>query len=667
MNFFESQERARKKTGLLLTYFVLAVCGIILTTYSLVWFFFSSSGDATGSHAPPSFILPELLGSVTLAVLLIISAGTLFKLLTLGRGGSRVAESLGGVRIVTDTQDPQEKRLLNIVEEMSIASGIPPPPVYRLPEPRSINAFAAGTAPENAVIGVTEGAMSALSRDELQGVIAHEFSHIFNGDMRLNLRLIGILHGILLLAILGEILLRSGRFSSGNKKGGGAAIAITGLGLMLIGQIGVFFGHLIKSAVSRQREYLADATAVQYTRYPDGLAGALMKIGGLHAGSRIQHPRAEEASHMFFTSGLRRGGSAFSGLATHPPLRERILRIDPRFDGEFAPQNPEALFATKEVHLRPETPPPSPLESLNPALKDLPIPDAAKPVLSGILPGIEDAPIGQLDARTLNAARLLMEGLPEGIRTLTHQAEGAARLVYAQLLRHGGSDQRSIQADILRKREGQNVLEKVQKIEQRLQTLPDGFLMPLLSMCVQGLGGLSRENYRRFHETVRELSEADHTLSLFEFTVGQVLFHALDAQFDPPPRRPIKVYSLHAVQSPVRVLLSALSWVGAKTPTDAEDSFRQALQKTDPGLQTLKLLEPLACDLQQVDQALDELQSLSFPMRKKLLDAALVAVAHDGEIRIAEAELFRATAASLSCPCPLWVMESRIPAAPTPS
>ena len=239
-----------------------------------------------------------------------------------------------------ETTDPDERRILNVVEEMAIAAGTPVPPVYLLEKEDGINAFAAGHSPSDAVVAVTRGCVRTLSRDELQGVVGHEFSHILNGDMRLNLRLMGVLFGILLIGLTGYILLRSSsgyrvRDDRDDDRGGRNVLPLIGLALYVIGYVGVFFANLIKSAVSRQREFLADASAVQFTRNPDGIAGALKKIGALSAGSTIREPRAEEASHMFFGS-AGGAGQLFGLLATHPPLVERIRRLDPSFDGDFS-------------------------------------------------------------------------------------------------------------------------------------------------------------------------------------------------------------------------------------------------------------------------------------------------------------------------------------------
>ena len=333
MDFFERQDQARRNTKLLVAYFIAAVILIVAAVYLVIAALFLREKYEPGTiawlwHA-------KLFWGVTLGTLAIILGGTLYKMSEVSGGGGAVAKMLGGRLLNPGTQDEHERKLLNVVEEMSIASGTPVPEVYVLDQEESINAFAAGHTTNDAAIGVTRGCARTLSRDELQGVIGHEFSHILNGDMRLNVRLIGIVHGILCIAILGRILLRTGSSSSsgsGNRKGSNP-LPVIGVALLIIGGIGVLFGRLIKSAVSRQREFLADAAAVQFTRNPAGLSGALKKIGGYVFGSRLLTPHAEEASHLYFGNGL---GEAWFGLmATHPPLDERIRAIDPSFDGKY--------------------------------------------------------------------------------------------------------------------------------------------------------------------------------------------------------------------------------------------------------------------------------------------------------------------------------------------
>lgn len=329
MDFFEHQAKAKKQTTALVLYFVLAIVGIITSVYAASLLIFHYLPAEQEGVPPSERVLwdPHLFLYVVIGTLAVILVASLYKTLLLSKGGSAVAESLGGRLIGVDTSDADERKLRNVVEEMAIASGVPIPKIYVLDEEPGINAFAAGHAPSDAAIGITRGGMTLLDRDELQGVIGHEFSHLLNGDMRLNLRIMGALFGIVFLTVLGRILL----YSRGGGGRGRAPMMLFGLALILIGAVGVVFGRLIQAALSRQRELLADASAVQFTRNPAGLSSALQKIGS--AGSKIGSAHAVETSHMFFENGL---GKPFLGLmATHPPLEQRIRAIDPGWDGKF--------------------------------------------------------------------------------------------------------------------------------------------------------------------------------------------------------------------------------------------------------------------------------------------------------------------------------------------
>ncbi|HEX6961492.1 MAG TPA: M48 family metallopeptidase, partial [Lacipirellula sp.] len=353
-DFFERQDAARRSTKWLVGMFLLGVVGIVGATMAVGVVAIEAAQDSSlyADGAGSMFGVSEeaVAGSVMagLASLALITGGSLFKVAQLNGGGNVVAENLGGRRVFPDTTDLAERRLLNVVEEMALASGVPAPPVFLLSEEAGINAFAAGYSPSDAVVAVTRGTAERLSREELQGVVAHEFSHILNGDMRLNIRLIGVLHGLLLIGLIGRILLRlasgSRHSSRRNRDGnnGAAYFALVGLALMILGYLGTLIGNLIKAAVSRQREYLADASAVQFTRNPGGLAGALKRIGAAVVGSRLKAPNAAEASHMFFAQGVWEGFTALT--ATHPPLDDRIRRLQPDWDGTYPA---EKLSATE--------------------------------------------------------------------------------------------------------------------------------------------------------------------------------------------------------------------------------------------------------------------------------------------------------------------------------
>jgi len=281
-------------------------------------------GTAPGTLSLLKFVPKELyLGgaAVTAGIIFVVSIISVAKL---ADGGSAVAEMIGARRVAPDTRDPLERRLRNVVEEMAIASGVRVPGVYVMDGESGINAFAAGWDVSNSVVAVTRGTLETLTRDELQGVIGHEFSHILNGDMRLNIRLIGVLAGIVFIGSIGEFLMRSVRGSRSRNTGG---IFLVGLAIFVIGYIGLFFARLIKAAVSRQREFLADASSVQFTRNPDGIAGALDQIRS--ASAFIANRYAEEMSHMFFGQSLKLWlGGLFD---THPPIDERIRRVRPGF------------------------------------------------------------------------------------------------------------------------------------------------------------------------------------------------------------------------------------------------------------------------------------------------------------------------------------------------
>ena len=324
MDFVEQQEQARHQTKRFILYFVLAIGSMIAVIYFLLALFFLH--QRMGVTAGIGWLWDaRLFACVSAGTLVVVMGGSLLKINELSHGGRALAMRMGGRQVGANAAEPDQRKLMNVVEEMAIASGVPVPAVFVLEEEGGINAFAAGHSTSDAAIGVSRGCIQLLTRDELQGVIAHEFSHILNGDMRLNMRLIGWVFGILCLTIIGKLLLRS--------RGRKNPAPVIGLVLVVVGFIGVFFGRLIQSAVSRQREFLADASAVQFTRNPGGLAGALKKIGGLSGGSRLSTEYADEAGHLFFGNALSEGW--FSLWSTHPPLQERIRRIDPGFDGTF--------------------------------------------------------------------------------------------------------------------------------------------------------------------------------------------------------------------------------------------------------------------------------------------------------------------------------------------
>jgi Zn-dependent protease with chaperone function len=640
MDFFAQQDRARRRTSMLLVYFLLAVVLIVLAVYVAVWLILGGVGLKTGAAAPRLWA-PDLFMGVAGGTLAIVAMGTIYKLLELRAGGEVVARMLGGTPVTRGTQDFHQRQLLNVVEEMAIASGVPVPPVYVLDQESSINAFAAGHSPADAVVGVTRGCLERLTRDELQGVIAHEFSHILNGDMRLNLRLIGILHGILVIALLGHILLRSmmysgGRSSSRRGKDNGARmlIPLLGIALIAIGYVGVFFARLIQSAVSREREYLADASAVQFTRNPSGLAAALKRIAVLASGSRIDEPKAAEASHLFFGNAAAHA-SWFGWLATHPPLTERIRRLDPAFVGELTASDG-----------RPSRGAVMPIAAL----------DGSVGVGGGQQtrrPAWEPATLmGQVGAPTsahLDFAARLRADLPAALVSAVTEPYGAQAVIFGLLL-DGEPSVRQAQMAVLRAAVPAAVCDLVLRLRADIAALPVSHRLPLLDVALPALQQQSLQQLARFQEAVRRLVEADQEVSLFEYTLQCVLVHRIRSWHEPERQTRVEYYALPPLAEECRVLLSTLAHL-ANGEVTAEQVFGQACA----GLGTVGargLIPSEQCSLAAVDKALERLAHLSPPLKRRVLAACVEAVLADRHVAADEAEMLRAVSAALDCPMP---------------
>lgn len=611
MDFFDKQECARKKTKWLVCYFLLAVGGIILTLQIV---FALILGYPLND--------PELLLMVSGGVILLVVLGSVAKSIELSQGGRAVAAMLGGSPVDMNTADPGETRLINVVEEMSIASGVPVPEIYVL-EDTTINAFAAGHGPGDTAIGVTRGCIDRLSRDELQGVIGHEFSHILNGDMRLNIRLIGILNGILLLTLIGGILLRMGVYSprsssseDGRSKAAGFFIFMaSGLALYLIGWIGVFFGKLIKAAVSRQREFLADASSVQFTRNPEGLAGALAKISKFS--SRIESPRAEEASHMFFGNGI--GDSWLSLFATHPPIEERIEQIAPGFDIAEAK-------AKAPVHLEPAK---------------------KKNVIGGrlaeaLLPG---------QPRMAEAVALLA-GLPTVAKSACRELHGACALVYSLLL-SGEEKMREHQIALI---DADDTFrnEILLHFEQR-GGLTSAQRLGLVDISIPTLRHLSPEQYAVFRGNVKKLVEADGQIHLFEYTLQKILVRHLDLYFSNATGTKVAFKSLMPLLPETGILLSALASVQPGTPDGRDAAFQSGVSELLVKPSAFPLERSETIDLQGFDNALDKVAQAAPDVKRTILTACGAVVMHDGEVNDDEVEFLRAISDTLDCPVPPFV------------
>jgi Zn-dependent protease with chaperone function len=543
--------------------------------------------------------------------------------------------------------------LLNVVEEMSLASGIPMPAVYVLEEEPGLNAFAAGLTTSDAAVAVTRGTLDKLTRDELQGVIGHEFSHILNGDMRLNVRITAIVFGILVIGLLGRGILRSlmrGRVRSGSGKNKGGAVAIIGaigVALLVIGYVGYFFGRLIQAAVSRQREFLADASAVQFTRNPGSITGALKKIGGYALGGNMLNRHAGEIGHFFFAQSFK---SNFGGLwATHPPLDERIRAVEPAWDGKLF--EPAAVvdianesFATAGFGGGTRYSPGETLERVHEARPDLPPPRQITPI--AFKPAAVVADIGAVTESHFRHAQLLIDSIPTALREAAHDAETAQVLVYGLLL-GGDRASRDGQQELVAKHAGPSAAAALKAQRPALSVLDPAARLPLLQLSMPALRQLDAAALDRFASTLDELVHADGQVTPFEYAVQKMLLHQL--QLAKKPAQPVHFDYLAAVRAEFAVVLSALAHLSAK---DSASAFAQGVGQVPALREELRLLSPADCGLEKVDAALDKLALSSPPIKQRLLVAAGHVIASDGTVTAAEGELYRAFAATLDCPMP---------------
>ena len=667
MDFFEAQERARGRTKRLVFLFALAVAGTVLVSYVVAMAALNYRGNLNTRHsryyvedpsapAPKSWWDPQIFLWTAGSALAVIGFASLYKWSQMRAGGSAVAEMVGGRAVNPKTTDLRERRLLNVVEEMSIASGIPMPAVYVLEEEPGLNAFAAGLTTSDAAVAVTRGTLDKLTRDELQGVIAHEFSHILNGDMRLNVRITAIVFGILVIGLIGRGILYSlgrGRIRTGggkNKGGGIALIFAAGLAMMIIGYIGYFFGRLIQAAVSRQREFLADASAVQFTRNPASVSGALKKIGGYALGSSMINSHAGEIGHFFYAQAFK---SNFGGLwATHPPLDERIKAVEPNWDGQMY-DVPEAVDIERETfatagfgggqrYAADET-----LQRIHEAAADLPPP--LPPARLKFTPATVVADVGALTESHFRHAQALLASIPALLRDATRDSNTAQALVCGLLL-NGAKSARDAQQALVEKHASSAIAAAVKTLRPSLSVLDPAARLPLLQLSLPALRQLEPTALDRFAATLDELVHADGVVTPYEFALQKMLLQQLRLAQAPSQR--VQFDSFSAVHGEIAIVLSALARIGNQDGVAAASAFLAGAAQLPLIATQLALLDAAGCGLEQVDTALDTLAVCSLPIKQQLLTAAGHVIAHDGTVTLEEGDLFRAFAATLGCPMP---------------
>ena len=599
--------------------FTCAVIGLIFITSLLIIFTINFSENASSDIAFDSNLITlDIFILVSLGVIAIVTIGSLFRLAQLRGGGRVVAEAMGGRLLNLGTRDADERKVLNVVEEIAIASGTPVPPIY-LMEDTAINAFAAGYKAQDAVIGITRGCIQQLNRDELQGVIAHEFSHIFNGDMRLNIRLMGLLYGIMVIGLIGYYITRGsvyrGHSTRSNKKSGG--IAILGIGLLIVGYGGTFFGNIIKAAVSRQREFLADASAVQFTRNPDGISGALKKIGGYKEGSNISSADASEISHMLFSQGLK---TSFTGLfSTHPPLKERISRIDPHWHGKFSEiksSRPSSLTSKQTSGFNTE----------------------------GSRSAIDS--IGEPSSKHIELAISNLNQLPDEITEDVHSSFGACMLMHCLLMELARPAIAKIQLAILKEGLSPRQYSSLLAIRKKASWISRDLFLTLIDLCLPALKQLSAIQYRTFMGHLSQLIVADEHVSIFEWCIFKILRYNLDQKVQTKEKK----FDLKATSWASEALLSILSMIG-NNDVAAETAFNNA-QALLSIPQQLSFKAEIRDNTEALEKATDLLKNLKPLQKPRLLKAMVNCINADGIVSLEEAELLRAVASILDCHIP---------------
>jgi Zn-dependent protease with chaperone function len=632
LNFFEHQDHARRSTRLMLGLYVLAVAGVVLAVtvaLALAWYW-------AVEERPPR----ELYVYGATGTLVMIVVASLYHMVRLREGGEAIARLVGAQRVEPATRDPLERRLLNVVEEMAIAAGTRVPAVFVMQQETGINAFAAGYDVSNSVVAVTRGALQTLNRDELQGVVGHEFSHIVNGDMWLNIRMMGVLGGIVFIGAIGQFVMRTQSESSSNsrssKDSGSGGVFVFGLALMVIGYVGLFFARLIKASVSRQREFLADASSVQFTRNPAGIAGALDQIRASSGGTLVANRYAEDMSHMFFGQAVKVRMSGM--LDTHPPLDERIRRVLPSF-GATEYRRGRAPAAAADAAAAPDA-----ASDTAPALANQASGKRASDQSHAWGRSVAQsvALAGALDAGKVDYARGLIQRLPQPVRDALHKKENAPAVVIALLLAPPAQVQEQ-QIAAAREAGAGKLADAAGALAPAVTALGAEFHLPVIDLALPSIKAAPEAAQKELLAAIEAVIQADRRVSLHEFVVWTLIRLQLQKGAVKGEK------SVSQMRAEIALVLSLISHAGNK-PEHAAQAFAAGARQL--GIADLALADRQSLSLQSAGEALEKLRTLAPLAKGELMGALFAAVTSDGKVRIAEAELLRLVSATLSVPLP---------------
>lgn len=654
MNFFEDQARAKKRTTLLVIYFVIAVVLTIVIIDSIIvsaiayarleHYFFYHGGEwvvRRDNLYPLIYYVTIIASPAVLSVIIIGSLTTSFKL---RGGGIAVADMVKARTIHPDTTDLKERRFINVVEEMSIASGVPVPKLYVMDDEHSINAFVSGFESEDTVMVASKGALDKLSRQELQSVVGHEFSHIFHSDMQISLRIMGITAGLLILGKIGSFILRSTFYSRRSKSDGRIQLAVilAGVGILAVGFIGLMFGRLMKAAISRQRELLADASSVAYTRNPQGLIFALKRIAKDSEQGHLKSANAEDVSHICFAPALQ---SYLSGaFSTHPPIPVRIKRLDPK--GQYAK---DPLPNTKKPP--PEPPPKSTAqktgkESGETFMRTM----MGATILAGAADSIDATAksitnsIGDPLDQHMTLAEALHEQIPNALQTIAHQPREVAYLWYAMMLPQTLTPQLE---HTLGKKMSDGSLTKIMSIQKVLFNMKWGSLLPLAQIALPAFKMNSPDVMDKMIKNTGAI--LSHTKPhYFQYGLYALLCKAANQKKEKASYKTYSKLTSHA--NGLQIVISVLVHYSGDDTEKLEAQYKKIMQQLlgksgDIG----QLVSPSPFVFQA---ALSKLNHLSPQAKEKFLNACFDCIEHDHKITTAEADLVRVIASIIECPIP---------------
>jgi Zn-dependent protease with chaperone function len=641
VNFFAAQDQARKASRRLVLAYIVATVLIVAGVTAIVGFALFSFSSAGYGYTPADFARANsgILVGVALLTTAFILGASMFKTSVLSSGGGAVATQMGGTLVPADVRDPLRRRLRNVVEEMAIASGVPVPEIYVLEEESSINAFAAGFSPSDAAVAVTRGTLELLDRNELQGVIAHEFSHILNGDMRLNIRLMGVLFGIMVLSLIGRLIVRGGYHTSivsSRRDRGAPVVLVIGLGLAILGGIGMFFARVIKAGVSRQREFLADASAVQFTRQSEGIANALKKIGGYSEGSLIQATDPEEVSHMLFGS-----GSKFAGIfATHPPLVDRIQALDPSFrESDFPRVDPRQRWSVSRNG-----------DESAAAFAGGVTTALASGGAQVLAESIADT-VGQPENEHVEYAQHLRQSTPESLYEAAHSSEFAYLLAIALILDRSG---RMVdrQLGLAREQLGTERAKLLRRYYDELGRTGPEYRLPLLEIAFPALKLRPAPELSYLVSLTTRMIEIDGEIDLYEYCFYRILMSNLGKAVDPSGRRRATRSNRADLQASAIGLLRILADYGHQDDAAREAAFATGIKALGPWAGDHRYASNRKFTVEVLDHSLDVLLGLNSKGKESLLRAISATAGHDGKLTVTEAELIRAVCATLDYPLP---------------